>query len=206
MQWLAVAALALTVKHNGWLYYAGGDQLWHYTGAYLLAHGHLPATFVGYGWSILLLPVAAVAGPNLASALPAIVLFNTVVLLPVALLCVYAIAARIAGRIFGYFAAALWIALPYLGILFVEPGYHQKYTELTLPQVLGLASVPDFPAHGGLLVSAYFCLRALESRRLDDARCRWARGRLFDRDQALELDLSRGAPAALPRRETHGLC
>ena len=45
LQWLAVATLALTVKHNGWLYYAGGDQLWHYTGAYLLAHGHLPATF-----------------------------------------------------------------------------------------------------------------------------------------------------------------
>lgn len=162
VQWLAVAALALTVKHNGWLYYAGGDQLWHYSGAYLLAHGDLPATFVGYGWSILLLPVAAVAGPNLAAALPAIVLFNTVVLLPVALLCVYAIASRIAGRSFGYFAAALWIGLPYLGILFVEPGYHQKYTELTLPQVLGLSSVPDFPAMVALLVSAYFCLRALE--------------------------------------------
>ena len=104
---------------------------------------------MGYGWSILLLPVAAVAGPNLASALPAIVLFNTVVLLPVALLCVYAIAARIAGRIFGYFAAALWIALPYLGILFVEPGYHQKYTELTLPQVLGLDVRPRLPGDGG---------------------------------------------------------
>ena len=163
LQWLAVAGLALTVGHNGWLYYAGGDQLWHYTDAYLLAHGHLPATFVGYGWSILLLPVAAVAGPNLAAALPAIVLFNTVVLLPVALLCVYAIASRIAGRLFGYFTAALWIALPYLGILFVEPGYHQKYTELTLPQVLGLASVPDFPAMVALLVSAYFCLRTLEA-------------------------------------------
>jgi hypothetical protein len=36
--------------------------------------------------------------------------------------------------------------LPYLGILFVESGYHQKYTELTLPQLLGLSSVPDFPA------------------------------------------------------------
>ena len=103
------------------------------------------------------------AGPNLAAALPAIVLFNTLVLLPVALLCVYAIAARIAGRAFGYFAAALWILLPYLGILFVEPGYHQKYTELTLPQVLGLSSVPDFPAMVALLVSAYFCLRALEA-------------------------------------------
>jgi hypothetical protein len=162
-QWLAVLALALTVRHNGWLYYTGGDQLWHYTGAYLLAHGHLPPSYVGFGWSILLLPVAAVAGPNLVSALPAIVLFNTLVLLPVALLCVYGIAARIAGRAFGYFAAAAWIALPYLGILFVEPGYHQKWTELTLPQLEGLTSVPDFPSTVALLVSAYFCLRASEA-------------------------------------------
>jgi hypothetical protein len=163
VQWLAVLALALTVRHNGWLYYAGGDQLWHYSGAYLLAHGHLPPSFVGFGWSILLMPLALVAGPNLVSALPGIVLFNTLVLLPVALLCVYGIGARIAGRLFGYFAAALWIALPYLGILFVEPGYHQKYTELTLPQLLGLTSVPDFPAMVALLVSAYFCLRAARS-------------------------------------------
>jgi hypothetical protein len=159
-QWLAVLALALTVRHNGWLYYTGGDQLWHYTGAYLLAHGHLPPSYVGYGWSVLLIPIAAVAGPNLVSALPAIVLFNTLVLLPVALLCVYGIAARIAGRVFGYFAATVWIALPYLGILFVEPGYHQKWTELTLPQLEGLTSVPDFPSTVALLVSAYFCLRA----------------------------------------------
>jgi hypothetical protein len=163
VQWLAVLALALTVRHNGWLYYAGGDQLWHYTGAYLLAHGHLPPSYVGYGWSILLLPVAAIAGPNLVSALPAIVLLNTLVLLPVALLCVYGIAARIAGRVFGYFAAAVWIAVPYLGVLFVEPGYHQKWTELTLPQLEGLTSVPDFPATVALLVSAYFCLRAADS-------------------------------------------
>jgi hypothetical protein len=162
VQWLAVLALALTVRHNGWLYYTGGDQLWHYTGAYLLAHGHLPPSYVGYGWSILLLPVAAIAGPNLVSALPAIVLLNTVVLLPVALLCVYGIAARIAGRVFGYFAAAAWIALPYLGIVIVEPGYHQKWTELTLPQLEGLTSVPDFPSTVALLVSAYFCLRAAE--------------------------------------------
>ena len=137
-QWIAVLALALTVRHNGWLYYAGGDQLWHYTGAYLLGHGHLPPTYVGYGWSILLLPIAPLAGPNLVSALPAMVLFNTLVLLPVALLCVYGIASRIAGRRFGYWAAALWILIPYLGIVFVEPGYHQKYTELTLPQLAGL--------------------------------------------------------------------
>jgi hypothetical protein len=162
-QWLALLALALTVRHNGWLYYAGGDQLWHYTGAYLLSHGHLPPSYVGYGWSVLLLPIAPLTGPNLVSALPAIVLLNTLVLLPVALLCVYGIAARIAGRLFGYWAAVMWIVVPYLGVVFVEPGYHQKYTELTLPQLLGLTSVPDFPATVALLVCAYFCLRALES-------------------------------------------
>jgi hypothetical protein len=165
IQWLAVLALALKVRHDGWLYYAGGDQLWHYTGAYLLAHGHLPPSFVGFGWSILLIPVAAIAGPNLVSALPALVLFNTLVLLPVALLCIYGIAARIAGRVFGYLAAALWIAIPYLGIVVVEPGYHQKYTELTLPQALGLTSVPDFPATVALVVSGWLCLRALDSPR-----------------------------------------
>jgi hypothetical protein len=162
-QWAALLVFALTVRHNGWLYYAGGDQLWHYSGAYLLAHGHLPPAFVGYGWSILLLPFAAVAGPNIVSALPAIVLLNTLVLAPVALLCVYGIASRIAGRLFGYWTALLWIALPYLGILFVEPGYHQKYTELTLPQLLGLSSVPDYPSTVALLVAGYFCLRALDS-------------------------------------------
>jgi hypothetical protein len=162
-QWVALLVFALTVRHNGWLYYAGGDQLWHYSGAYLLAHGHLPPAFVGYGWSILLLPIAAVAGPNIVSALPAIVLFNTLVLGPVALIAVYGIASRIAGRLFGYWTALLWIALPYLGVVFVEPGYHQKYTELTLPQLLGLSSVPDHPATVALLVAAYFCLRALDS-------------------------------------------
>jgi hypothetical protein len=164
LQWLGVLALALTVRHNGWLYYAGGDQLWHYSGAYLLAHGHLPPAYVGYGWSVLLAPLAAVAGPNLVSALPGIVLVNTVLLLPIALFCVYDICARVAGRLFGYFAAGLWIALPYFGILFVEPGYHQKYTELTLPQLVGLTSVPDFPSMVALLVAAALCLRAVDAR------------------------------------------
>jgi hypothetical protein len=159
----------VTVRHNGWLYYAGGDQLWHYSGAYLLGHGELPPSFVGYGWSILLLPIAPLAGPSLVSALPAIVLFHTLVLLPLALLSIYGIAARIAGRLFGYWAAALWIAIPYLAIVFVEPGYHQKYTELTLPQLVGLTSVPDFPSVVALLVGAYFTLRALDSARWHSA-------------------------------------
>ena len=60
-----------------------------------------------------------------------------------------AIATRIGGRLFGYWAAALWIALPYFGILFVEPGYHQKYTELTIPHIVGLTAMSDFPSMVG---------------------------------------------------------
>ena len=114
------------------------------------------------------------AGPNLVSRAPGIVLFNTLVLLPVALLCVYGIAARIAGRLFGYFAAALWIALPYLGILFVEPGYHQKYTELTLPQATrARAPCRTFPrwSAAGLGISSAF-----GRLRVDQLACRAAAG------------------------------
>ena len=64
-------------------------------------------------------------------------LFNTLVLLPVALLCIYGIARGSPAASSATGGRALWIALPYFGILFVEPGYHQKYTELTLPQSSG---------------------------------------------------------------------
>ena len=139
----------MTVKHNGWLYYAGGDQLWHYSGAYLLAHGHLPPAYVGYGWSIMLLPVSLVRRPEPRLRAPGDRDAQHSGTAARRALCVYGIASQIAGRLFGYFAALLWIVVPYLGILFVEPGYHQKYTELTLPQLLGLTSVPDFPATVG---------------------------------------------------------
>src|SRR5919204_1035421 len=88
-QWVAVASLATTVRHNRWVWYQGGDQLWHYTGAWLLARGHLPPALVGYGWSFVLAPISWIAGPDIVHALPAVVLLNVLVLLPVALLAVY---------------------------------------------------------------------------------------------------------------------
>lgn len=165
VEWVVVLALALTVRHNGWVYYQGGDQLWYYTLGWLLGHGHLWQTPVGYGWPTLLAPVAAVAGPNLVSALPAIVLFNVLILLPVAMAALYGIAARIGGRLFGYWALVLWITVPLLGILYTNPGYHQRYTELTLPQSLGLTAMSDFPAMVATVISLYFCARVVLSER-----------------------------------------
>lgn len=162
VQWAAVAVFALTVRHNGWIYYMGGDQLWHSTSAYLLAHGDLGPTLVGSGWATLLVPIMWITGPDLASALPAIVLLCVLVLLPVALLSIYGIAVRLGGRVFGYWAALLWVVAPFITIPFVLRGYHQKYTELTLPQVFGLGAMSDLPSVVALLVGAYLCLRALD--------------------------------------------
>jgi hypothetical protein len=164
VEWLAVLGTARVVRHAGWIYYQGGDQLWYYTLGWLLGHGQLTQTLVGYGWSAVLAPIALVAGPNLVSALPAIVLLNVLVLMPAAMLALYGIAARIGGRLFGYWAVALWIVVPFIGVLYTDSGYHQKYTELLLPQAFGLTAMADFPTTVATLVSIYFCVRALWSR------------------------------------------
>jgi hypothetical protein len=164
VQWLALLALALTVRHNSWLYYQGGDQTYIYTDAWSFAHWTLPTAEVGWGWSYVLAPVAGAAGANVLAGLPAIVLLNTLVLLPVALLAVYGIASRIAGRLFGYWAAALWIAVPYLAIPLWVERYHGKYVEQTLPQSFGMTPLADFPSMVLLLVGAYLVVRALDTR------------------------------------------
>jgi hypothetical protein len=169
VQWLALLGLALSVHHNGWLYYQGGDETYYWTSARSLSQWKLPVTPVGYAWSYLISPVALLTGPNILTGLPAIVVFNTLVLLPVALLCVYGIATRIAGRVLGYWAAVLWIALPYLAIPLFDHRYHQKYVEIALPQSLGLSALGDFPSMVGLLLTAYLLVRALDTGDWRDA-------------------------------------
>jgi Dolichyl-phosphate-mannose-protein mannosyltransferase len=164
VQWLALLALALTVRHNSWLYYQGGDQTYYYTDARLLSHWTLPTAEVGWGWSYVLAPIAGSAGDNVLSGLPAIVLLNTLVLLPVALLAIYGIASRIAGRLFGYWTAALWVAVPFIAIPLWVQRYHGKYVEQTLPQTFGMTPLADFPSMVLLLVGAYLIVRALDTR------------------------------------------
>src|SRR5438445_7054118 len=108
-QWVALVVFALVVRHNGWLFYQGGDQTVFYTDAWSVGHGHVPEAEIGYGWSYVISPIAALFGANILSALPVLILFQTIVLLPVAILCVYGITARIGGRLLGYFAAAFWV-------------------------------------------------------------------------------------------------
>ena len=164
VQWAAVALFAVTVRHNGWLYYQGGDESAYWTTAWSLGSGHLPVTPIGWGWSTLLSPVAAVAGPGFLHALPAVVVLQGVLLLPVAVLSVYSIGARLGGRLLGYGAAGFWIAAPFLVILAADPRYHERWVEQFLPQALGLTGLSDFPSTVTLLAAAALILRALAER------------------------------------------
>jgi len=169
LQWLCLVVFAAAAEHNGWLYYQGGDQSFYWTGAHQLSEWTLPVAAVGYAWSYLLIPIAFFAGANVLSGLPVVVVLNALILLPVALLCVYGIAARIAGRIFGYWAAFLWVIVPYVTIPMFDQRYHEKYVDITLPQSLGLTVLGDFPSMVFLLITAYLLVRALDTRDWTDA-------------------------------------
>jgi hypothetical protein len=160
-QLLIVLAIGLDVRHNGWVYYQGGDQLWYYTSSWFLAHGTVVQPLVGYLWPALLTPISLVAGTNLVSALPAIVLLDVLVLLPIAVLAFYGTARLIGGRLFAYWALVVWLVTPLIGIKFTDAGYHQRFTELTLPQAFGLTAMADFPTMVAVVVSIYFCARVL---------------------------------------------
>ena len=161
IQWLTTLGLALTVRHNGWIYYQGGDQLWYYVSGFTLSHGQIPTALVSHGWPAILAPIAHLAGPSLVPALPAIVLLDVLVLAPVALLCMYGIGKELGGRIFGYWIVVLWLAVPFIGIKYTDHLYHQIYTEVTLPQGFGLTAMADFPSMVAVIVCVYFTVRIL---------------------------------------------
>jgi hypothetical protein len=164
IQWLALLVFALSVPRNGWLFYQGGDQTYFYTDSWVLAHGHIPDSKVGYAWSLLLAPLPALLGPSFLAAVPAIVLFQAVVLAPIALLAVYGIGARIGGRAIGYGAAVLWVAVPYASIPLFVDRYHEKFVQQFLPQAVGLTGLGDYPSTVCLLVAGYYLVRCLDTR------------------------------------------
>ena len=163
VQWLLLVLLTQRIVHNGWLFDQDGTGTYFYSTAWSLAHGRIPPALVGYGWPLLTAPIAGVAGINFLNGLPAVVLLQTLVLLPVALVAVYGVASRIGGRLFGYFTAAVWVLLPYAAHQLFTPGYHATYVERLLPQGLGLTGLGDFPAMVCVLVAAYFALASFDT-------------------------------------------
>ena len=158
-QWVAVLLLAIVVRHNGWLYYQGGDETFFYTIAWVISHGHLPETGIGYSWSIVEAPITAVAGPSFLVGLPAIVLVQTAILLPLALAAVYGMSKRLLGAVVARLAVVAWILVPFAVIPLFVQRYHVRWVEQTLPQTLGLTGMGDFAAMVLLLCGAYLIFR-----------------------------------------------
>ena len=167
-QWLAILAYGLTVRHNGWLFYQGGDQIWLLTTGWLLGDGELAPTYTGYGWPLVVAPIMLFTGPSFAAAMPAVIALNVLVLGPLLLWAIYALAARIAGRAFGLLAAALWVVLPFAVIPLWRDDYHERYVEQFLPQALGLTGLADYQSMVLLLVGALLFMRALETNAVLD--------------------------------------
>ncbi|HEX4746578.1 MAG TPA: hypothetical protein VFU99_06805 [Gaiellaceae bacterium] len=161
--------LALSVEHNGWVWFQGGDQIWMTTTGWLLGRQELPPTEIAYLWPAAQAPITWATGPTYVQALPPIVLGQVLVLGPVALLCVYGIAARIGGRLLGYWASLLWVVAPFAVIPLFVDRYHERWIEQFLPQALGLTAMSDFPSMVIVLAGALFVVRSLSPGRMTDA-------------------------------------
>jgi hypothetical protein len=165
----AVVVLGLSIEHNGWVWFQGGDQIWITTTGWLLGGRELPPTELGYLWPALQAPITRVTGPTFAQALPALVVLQVLVLGPVALLCVYGIAARIGGRLLGYWASFLWVIAPFAAIPLFVDRYHERWVEQFVPQALGLTAMSDFPSMVLVLAAVLFVTRSLAPGRVPDA-------------------------------------
>ena len=163
LQWLLLLLLTQRIVHNGWLFAQDGTATAFYSTAWSLAHGHLPPALVGYGWPLVTTPVAGIAGIRFLDGLPALVLVQTLVLLPLALFAVYGVASRIGGRALGYVTAAAWVLLPYAVHPLFGSGYHPTYVQQLLPQGLGLTGLGGFPSMVCVLVAAYFAVSSIDT-------------------------------------------
>ncbi len=168
-QLVATILLAASVPHNGWVWFHNGDQIWITTQGWMLGHLELPPTELGYLWSLVLAPIMWVTGPTFVQALPPIMALNLFVLAPIALLCVYGIAAQIGGRLLGYWASFLWVVAPFASVPLFVDRYQERWTEHFLPQALGLTSLSDFPSMVLVLAAALFIVRSLDASRVADA-------------------------------------
>jgi len=107
----------------------------------LLAVLAVRAAHDGWTWDPTHVPSGAAA-----SLLPEIVLVQTLILLPLALVVVYALAESLAGRTFAAWAGALWVVLPYAGYAYSDPSFRTVYRDRFLVHVTGLSADPHFAA------------------------------------------------------------
>jgi hypothetical protein len=94
-----------------------------------------------------------------ASALPAIVLAQVLLLLPLLVVLVHSLALRIAGRAFAAWAALVWVLLPFAGVLYANRGFRTTYVRSFLVHLAGLTPDPALPALAAFAGAVLLALR-----------------------------------------------
>jgi hypothetical protein len=170
IQFGVVAWLALATPHNGWVWYSGGDVTEYWTSEWNVAHGLIPQAFVGWGLPVLYAWVPLVAGPSLLTGLPVAILFNVLVLGPLAVVLLWALADRLYGRVYAWAAALLWVVGPVLAIASFSARYRPSFEQYFLaPHWAGLTNMSDFPSLVAVLATALVTVRATQNGRFGSA-------------------------------------
>src|SRR5579862_3119184 len=164
------AWFALETPHNGWIWYSGGDATEYWTEAWALAHRIIPQATVSYGLPVFYGWVPLVAGPTLLTGAAVIVVFQAVVLVPLALVLFWLVADRLFGRIYAWYATAVWVAAPLLLIHGFIDRYHATFEQLFLaPHWFGLTNMAGLPSLVAVLACAWITLRWVDTGSPTDA-------------------------------------
>jgi hypothetical protein len=170
LQVLIAFWFAFRTPHNGWIWYSGGDATEYWTAQWSLAHGWLPRGIISYAVPVLYAWVPLVAGPTLIQGAAAIAPLQAIVLVPLALVCLWGVADRLFGRLFAWWAAGLWIAAPFLLLLGFRDDYHATFDQYFLvPHWFGMTNMGDLPSLVVVLGCTWATLRALDTHAVEDA-------------------------------------
>ena len=168
LSYVIALKVGLDAKHNGWLYYTGGDGTWYWTTPWALAHHLLPATTISYGLPVFIWPLALIFGPTVLPALPVIVLFQVLVLGTLGVVGVYGIASHLGGRLFAFVAAFTWVLSPFIAEHFFYLRVRPAFQTFVMPATVGLNNLADYPTMILCILVAWLVFRVLDDRRWND--------------------------------------
>ena len=201
VQIAATVVLALSVDHNGWVWFQGGDQIWMTTTGWLLGDGPASADRDRIPLAAVQAPVTWATGPTYVQALPPLVLAQVLVLGPGgAALSVRARSQdrRASPRLLGLAPLGDRSICRHPALRRSLPG--ERWTEHFLPQALGLTALADFPSMVLVLAAALFVVRSLSPGRMTRRRPRGAPAGRRSGTQAAEPPRSRRCRARVRRR------
>src|SRR4051794_3558621 len=169
-QFAVVAWLAFDTPHNGWIWYSGGDATEYWASQWSVAHGMIPPAFIGWGLPIFYAWIPLVAGVSLLQGLPFVVLLHVLVLGPLLLVLVWALADLLYGRVYAWCVAVLWVLAPVLAVWALAPRYSPRFEESVLaPHWAGLTDMADFPSLVLVVATAWATMRAIRNGRFGSA-------------------------------------